>query len=103
MLPSLNKPRIYVGRLDDGRPTVYVVDTAAVERLHPAGELQWGAHAGEATLELARVLLADAGGAEPPADACPRFAEQILARLPEDGFALQRDTISAWLRRYVAV
>ena len=31
-----------------------------------------------------------------------RFADQILSKLPRDGFALQRDTVNAWLRRTVA-
>ena len=96
--------RIYVGRLDQGAPAVYAVDARDVERLLPAGEaFQWGMDAGSATLELARVLLADAGGSEPPADACRLFADQILCRLPQDGFALQRETVGAWLRRYVTV
>lgn len=96
--------RIYVGRLDEGRAVVYVVDARSVDRLLPAGEgPHWGPEAGETTLDLARVLLADAGGTEPPADACRRFADQILLRLPQDGFALQRETVGAWLRRYVTV
>jgi hypothetical protein len=96
--------RIYVGRLDQDGPAVYAVESVAVERLHPGGDgFRWGAAAGDATLELARVLLTDAGGADPPADACRRFTEQILVRLPDDGFALQRETVSAWLRRYVTV
>jgi hypothetical protein len=96
--------RIYVGRLDQGRPVVYAVDAASVERLLPAGEdFRWGAAAVEASFDLARVLLSDAAGSEPPEDACRRFTEQILGRLPHDGFALQRDTVDAWLRRYVTV
>ena len=96
--------RIYVARLDDGRPAVYAVDAGAIQRLLPPGEgPRWGPDAGDSILELARVLLADAGGSEPPADACRRFADQILSRLPHDGFALQRDTVSAWLQRYVTV
>ena len=102
----MNAPdsRIYVGRLDDGSPAVYAVGSTTVERLHPPmGEMRWGAGAGDAALELARVLLTDASGSEPPADACRRFRDQILRRLPDDGFALQRDTVNAWLRRYVTV
>ena len=96
--------RIYVGRLDSGRPAVYSVESAAVEQLLPAGSgIAWGASAGDATLELARVLLTDAGGVEPPIDACRTFSAQILSRLPADGFALQRDTVHAWLRRYATV
>ena len=100
---SSSSSRIYVGRIDQGRPTVYAVEAVSVERLHPGDDLRWGASAGDATLELARVLLTDAGGSEPPADACRGFSEQILTRLPDDGFALQRETVTAWLRRYVAV
>ena len=96
--------RIYVGRLDHGMPAVYAVDAGTVDRLLPPGEgPHWGPAAGETTLDLARVLLADAGGSAPPADACRRFSDQILSRLPHDGFALQRETVSAWLQRFVAV
>ena len=93
--------RIYVGRLEDDRPTVYVVSATSVERLQPAGAaFEWGAGPSS---ELARALLTDASGSEPPADVCRRFAEQILSRLPADGFALQRDTVNAWLRRFARV
>ena len=96
--------RIYVGRLDNGLPVVYAVDATKVHRLLPAGEgFEWGPSAGDAAVALARVLLTDAGADEPPADACARFSRQIISRLPQDGFALQRDTVNAWLRRYVAV
>ena len=98
-----HETRIYVGRIEDERPEVYAVGTATVERLHPAGEsFAWGTDATAAT-ELARVLLTDASGTEPPIDICGRFAHQILSRVPQDGFALQRDTINAWLRRVVTV
>ena len=97
--------RIYVGRLDNGRPAVYSVGALSVDRLHPAdsADFQWGAGYAEPAHELARVLLTDASGSEAPADACHRFAEQILLRLPHDGFALQRETVEAWLRRFVTV
>jgi hypothetical protein len=96
--------RIYVGRLEEESPTVYAVGAAGVERLHPGGEaFDWGADAAAPALELARALLTDASGSEPPADVCRRFADQILTRLPRDGFALQRETVNAWLRRVVTV
>src|SRR6185436_10581235 len=96
--------RIYVGRLDEGLPAVYAVDATNVYRLLPHAEgFVWGQRAGDAALELARTLLTDAGSGEPPEEACRLFSEQILARLPHDGFALQRDTVNSWLRRYVTV
>lgn len=102
----MNTPdlRIYVGRLEEDRRAVYAVEAATVERLEPAGvAFGWGADAAYAGVELARVLLTDASGSEPPADVCRQFAEQILSRLPRDGFALQRETVNAWLRRVVSV
>jgi hypothetical protein len=96
--------RIYVGRLEAGFGVVYAVDAASVERLHSAPETPgWDEAARDASLGLARVLLTDATGSEPPAAACRRFSQQILSRLPDDGFALQRATVDAWLRRSVAV
>ena len=92
--------RIYVGRLEDERPTVYVVSATSVERLESAGALEWGAGPSS---ELARALLTDASGSEPPAEVCERFADQILSRLPYDGFALPRDIVTAWLRRFAQV
>jgi hypothetical protein len=99
-----NDSLIYVGRLEGGCPAVFAVGASSVERLHPAGQaFGWGADSGVDSEDLARALLTDASGAEPPADVCRQFNGQILRRLPSDGFALQRDTIRAWLRRAVTV
>ena len=96
--------RIYVGRVEGGFPAVYAVDATGVEGLQAADEmLEWGAEAADAASALARVLLVDAAGAEPPAEVCRRFSREILMRLPQDGFALQRETVNAWLRRAVPV
>jgi len=94
----MNTPdsRIYVGRLEDDRPVVYAVDAAGAE---PLGAIDWRNDA----VELARVLLTDASGGKPPADACSRFAQRIVSRIPRDGFALPSETVSAWLRRIVSV
>ena len=98
-----HETRIYVGRVEEGWAEVYAVGSESVDRLDPAVDaFEWGTDAAAAH-ELARVLLTDASGSEPPADICRRFAEQILSRVPHDGFALQRDTINAWLRRVVTV
>jgi hypothetical protein len=101
---STSDSRIYVGRLEQNRPVVFAVGTATLERLDPPGEgFGWGVDSADDALDLARVLLTDASGSEPPADACRRFADQILSRVPSDGFALPRETVNAWLRRAVPV
>ena len=94
---------IYVGRLEGNRPVVYTVGKRTAEPLGTRALLAWGREAPDAGLALARTLLADAAGAEPPAEVCCRFADQIVRRLPPDGFALPRDTVNAWLSRVVAV
>ena len=96
--------RIYVGRLERNRPVVFVVGTDTVERLDPPGKsFGWGMDAAGDAVELARVLLTDASGSEPGSDVSRRFADQILSRVPQDGFALPRETVNAWLRRVVTV
>jgi hypothetical protein len=96
--------RIYVGRMERNRPVVFAVGRDAVERLDPPGQgFGWGVDSADDALVLARVLLTDASGSEPPTDVCRRFADQVLSRVPYDGFALPRETVNAWLRRVVAV
>jgi hypothetical protein len=102
----MNSPidaRTYVGRLEAGSQAVYVVDACGVERLRARESFCWGSDALGRAAELAHVMLSDASGAEPGPDTRDRFAAQILSRLPHDGFTLQRDTVSAWLRRAVTV
>ena len=95
---------IYVGRLEGDRPAVYITGKTTVERFDSVRpSLEWGVDAPDAGLALARALLTDASGSEPPADICCRFAEQVIRRLPSDGFALPQDTVNAWLRRIVTV
>ena len=95
----MNSPtsiRTYVGRLEGASQAVYAVDADGVERF---GSFGWG----EDAPALARVLLTDAAGFDPGAEACGRFADEVLARLPFDGFSMQRDTVAAWVRRTLAV
>jgi len=95
--------RIYVGRFQEEGPVVYAVGATDVEQLRPTVDgFDWGEGAKAPSLELARALLTDASGSEPPANVCQRFANQILSKLPRDGFALQRETVNAWLRRETA-
>ncbi|HYH59515.1 MAG TPA: DUF6166 domain-containing protein [Thermoleophilaceae bacterium] len=97
------EPIIYVGRLEDGAPAVYAVGGTA-ERLLPAGaRIDWGAGDIDAATELARALILHAAGQDPSTEVARRFAEQVLSRMPRDGFALQCDTVNAWLRRVVTV
>jgi len=100
---TTRESRIYVGRLDGGVPAVYAVDATSVSRLHPGERFDWGADGGDAVQVLARALLTDAAGSAPHPDVAHRFSAQILSRLPRDGFALQRETVNAWLRRVVTV
>ena len=101
---STTDSRIYVGRLERNRPVVFAVGTTTLDRLDPPGDgFGWGMDAADDGLELARVLLTDASGSEPSADVARRFADQILSRVPQDGFARPREAVSAWLRRVVTV
>lgn len=94
----------YVGRLDAGRPAVFVTGARTVQQLQPGrAGFEWGIDAPDAGLALARALLTDASGSEPPAEVCCRFADEIVRRLPPDGFALPSDIVNAWLQRAVAV
>ena len=95
--------RIYVGRFQEEGPVVDAVGATDVDQLRPTvGAFDWGPDAKTSSFELARVLLTDASGSEPPQNVCERFANQILGKLPRDGFALQRETVNAWLRRSTA-
>jgi hypothetical protein len=95
---------IYVGRLEEEQPAVYVTGSRSVEPLGFARRsFDWGTDAPDGGLALARALLTDASGAEPSADVCCRFADEIVRRLPPDGFALPRDIVNAWLHRVVTV
>lgn len=96
---------IYVGRLEEAcSQSVYAVGSETVERIEPTGDaLGWGADADGAGLILARLLLNDASGTEPSADLCLRFEEQVISRLPYDGFVIPRVIVNAWLRRVVTV
>lgn len=103
-MPTPTDSRTYVGRFEAGAQMVYVVDSEGVERLDPpAGGFGWGRDATGSTEELARLMLTDVTGIEPGQDACQSFTAGILSRLPHDGFALQRDTVGAWLRRTVTI
>ena len=85
---------IYVGRVERGETVVYAVGGGTVDRL---GHFVWGAGAGDSGVALARTVLTAASEAEPPARVCRRFSVQVVQRLPHDGFALPRATVSAWL------
>lgn len=84
---------IYVARRERNRLSVFAVGNHGVTRLAATDD----------PTDLARVLLAEASCVEPAPDVCRRFADEVIARVPHDGFALPRDTVDAWLQRVVTV
>jgi hypothetical protein len=79
--------RIYVvGRELDGRTVVDVVDARGV-----LAE-QWDVSEG-----LAAALLRDATGHPPGRATVSAFADEVLAVLPDEGFAISSGEICAWL------
>lgn len=83
----------YVGRLEDSRAAVYVVERDVVRLLFEATPLpaSW-AQIGD---RLARGLAADAIGAvEPPRRGVRRLARRI-AKAPQEGFVIERPAVAA--------
>jgi hypothetical protein len=93
--PRRHARRFYVGRLDRAQPEVFVVD-AAVRRLKPPGPFGWGTP-GAASRHLAEGLLRDATGRQPSRDHVRRFADDVVTRLPGDGFVLPAEFVQRWL------
>ena len=87
-------PGFYVGRLERLQPQVFVVG-AAVRRLEHPGPFAWGV-AGAASRHLADGLLRDATGRRPAPDHVERFADEVVSRLPGDGFVLAAEFVQHW-------
>jgi len=83
----------YVGRLEDSRAAVYVVERDVVRLLFEATPLpaSWAQVGGG----LARSLARDAiGAAEPPRRGMRRLARR-LAKAPPEGFVIERPAVAA--------
>lgn len=92
----------YVGMADRWGAYVWVEQDGARSSLPYRGEARlagfaWG-RPGMAARELARALLEHATGNPALAERCCReLTHAIVARLPADGFELDRRTLLAWL------
>jgi hypothetical protein len=84
--------RFYVGRMERSQPAVFVVGDA-VRRLD--GTFDWGSD-DPGSRRLAAGLLRDASGRRPAADRVGRFLEEVVVRLPSDGFVLAADYVQHW-------
>ena len=92
----------FVGRRPYEAPEVYAVTDDDVRRLRPDrdhGPLAIDWHPTDArALELSHVLLTSVtGGHRPLQELEERFALDVLATLPDDGFVLESDAIRRWL------
>ena len=92
----------FVGRRPYEAPEVYAVTEDDVRRLRRdrhGGPLALDWHAGDArSVELSHVLLTSVAGRHRPSPELEeRFALDVLAALPEDGFVLESDAILRWL------
>jgi hypothetical protein len=108
MSADLRQPRrgrarhtYFVGRRPYEAPEVYAVTDDDVRRLRPnrrGGPLALDWHAGDArAVELSHVLLTSVARHRPPRELEQRFAVDVLAALPDDGFVLESDAISRWM------
>lgn len=66
------------------------------EAFHSAVGFEWG-NDGAGASDLARCLLEEALGAVPPRRVYAKFVDDVVARLPADGFELPADEVAAWL------
>jgi hypothetical protein len=89
---SVERRRFYVGRMESSRPAVFVVGDA-VRRLN--GSFDWGSD-DDGSRMLAAGLLRDASGRRPSSEHVGRFLQDVVARLPADGFVLAADYVEHW-------
>lgn len=80
---------------------VYVVHRADVEPLthlqyRSTAPFDWGRQT-DGALELAFALVSHAALGDPPLPICRVVCEEIVSRLPADGFVIARGEIALWL------
>jgi hypothetical protein len=99
----VDSDRIYLGRLENGKPRVYLENDGVLSPLHyrmrlNPDSLDWTSDLGAMRLALCLMLDATWGDME----LCDRlyedFAEQVIEGLPKEGWRLRRDFIWAWIR-----
>lgn len=92
----------FVGRRASAAAEVYAVSVTSVERLlSKAGARESGVdwHGNEAArMALSNLLISRLIGERPSRDLQARFALYVLGRLPHEGFVLDFDDLSRWLR-----
>ncbi len=88
----VERRRFYVGRMERSRPAVFVVGDG-VHRLD--GPFDWGSD-DAGSRQLAAGLLRDATGRRPSSERIGRFLQEVVARLPADGFVLAADYVEHW-------
>ena len=92
----------FVGRRPHEAAELYAVTDDDVQRLRPDrcdGPLALDWHSADArALELSHILLTSVtGGHRIPRELEERFALDVLAALPDDGFVLESDAILRWI------
>jgi hypothetical protein len=91
--------QIYIGEREAGHPVMRVlVEDGAESPFAPAsGWFDWGWPSLSATKRLARALLAEVTGREPPAAVSDAFATEELAHFPWAAFSLTGRELLGWV------
>ena len=91
--------RVYHGERDAGHPAIVVIDEDGSEGpLTPAlGRFDWGWPSMNATRQLARALLIDVTGREPPPAVRDAFATEELAHFPWGSFSMTGRELLEWI------
>jgi hypothetical protein len=96
---SVEPDRLYVGEREAGHPVILVVGAEGAESMFaPAlGGFDWGWPSMGATRRLARALLLDVTGREPPGGIRDALATEELAHFPWAGFSLTGRQLLDWI------
>jgi hypothetical protein len=91
--------RIYRGERDTGQPVVLVTgeDGIEISLASQLGGLDWGWPSMNGTRQLARALLTDATGREPPPAVRDAFATEELAHFPWGSFCITGRELLEWI------
>jgi hypothetical protein len=91
--------QIYTGKREAGHPVMFVVGGDGTERMFaPAlGWFDWGWPSMGPTRRLARALLLDVTGREPPPGIRDALLTEVLAHFPWAGFSISGRELVAWI------